>query len=98
MTMHPLDALGNPVRRAILLELRDRPLSVVELTERFAVSRPAVSRHLAVLLEAGLVEIDAVVTQNLYSVRVSGFASVRTFLDDFWGTALTRLQTLAKKK
>jgi DNA-binding transcriptional ArsR family regulator len=92
--MHALDALGNPARRAILHELRDGPLSVAQLAER----RPAVSRHLAVLAAAGLVEVREVGTTNLYSVRVQGFASVREFLDDFWDTALKRLQTVARER
>ncbi len=95
--MQPLDALGNPTRRAILQELRDTPLSVEQLAERFPVSRPAVSRHLAVLVKAGLVEMRELGTLNLYAVRVQGFASVREFLDDFWSMSLNRLQTLAKK-
>ncbi len=95
--MQPLDALGNPTRRAILQELRDTPLSVEQLAERFPVSRPAVSRHLAVLVKAGLVEMRELGTLNLYAVRVQGFVSVREFLDDFWSTSLNRLQTLAKK-
>ena len=96
--MHALDALGNPARRAILHELRDGPLSVAQLAERFPVSRPAVSRHLAVLAAAGLVEVCEVGTANLYSVRMQGFASVREFLDDFWDTALKRLQTIARER
>lgn len=96
--MHALDALGNPVRRAILRELRAGPLSVAQLAERFPVSRPAVSRHLAVLAAAGLVEAREVGTANLYAVRAQGFASVREFLDDFWDTALNRLQTMARKR
>jgi DNA-binding transcriptional ArsR family regulator len=96
--LHAFDALGNPMRRAILQELRDGPLSVVQLAGRFPVSRPAVSRHLAVLSAAGLVEVREVGTLNLYAVRVQGFASVREFLDDFWGTALNRLQTLARER
>ena len=95
--MQPLDALGNPTRRAILQELRDTPLSVEQLAERFPVSRPAVSRHLAVLVKAGLVEMRELGALNLYAVRVQGFASVREFLDDFWSMSLNRLQTLAKK-
>lgn len=96
--MHPLDALGNPVRRAILHELRRGPLSVAQLAARFPVSRPAVSRHLAVLSEAGLVDVREVGTTNLYAVRVQGFSSVCEFLDDFWGTALDRLQTLSRQR
>lgn len=96
--LHAFDALGNPVRRAILRELRDGPLSVVQIAGRFPVSRPAVSRHLAVLSAAGLVEVRKIGTLNLYAVRVQGFASVREFLDDFWSTALNRLQRLARER
>lgn len=96
--LHAFDALGNPVRRAILRELRDGPLSVVQLAARFPVSRPSVSRHLAVLSAAGLVEVHESGTLNLYAVRIQGFSSVREFLDDFWGTALNRLQILARER
>jgi DNA-binding transcriptional ArsR family regulator len=95
--MHALDALGNPVRRNILLSLRHSPLTVGELAERFPVSRPAISRHLKVLSESGLVEVNAEGTRHLYTIRISGFASVRTFLDEFWDTALARLEELSRK-
>ena len=74
--MHALDALGNPVRRALLMELRTAPLSVGELAAKFPVSRPAVSRHLRMLEEAGLVEARSEGTRSLYAVRLQGFASV----------------------
>jgi DNA-binding transcriptional ArsR family regulator len=93
--MHALDALGNPLRRDLLLALRAGPLSVGELARRFPVTRPAVSRHLRVLEEAGLVEARTEGTRSVYSVRVLGFASVRAYLDTFWDTALARLQELA---
>ncbi len=94
---HALDALGSPLRRAILRELREAPLSVVEIAERMPVSRPAVSRHLSMLQEAGLVELREEGTRNIYSIRMQGFASVREFVDDFWDTALARLRELAKE-
>src|SRR6185503_1315850 len=94
--MHALDALGNPMRRAILQKLRRQPLSVGDLAAKFPVSRPAVSRHLRVLEEAGLVEQRDDGARNVYSVRVQGFASVRDFLDEFWDTALARLEELAR--
>lgn len=96
--MHPLDALGNPVRRAILVALRAQPLSVVEIAERFPVSRPAISRHLAILAQAGLVELHEEGARNLYAVRMAGFGSVHAFLDDFWSNALGRMERLAHKK
>jgi DNA-binding transcriptional ArsR family regulator len=94
---HALDALGSPVRRLILQKLRDRPLSVGDLAELLPVSRPAVSRHLRILDEAGLVESRNEGTRSLYTVRVQGFSSVRDFLDQFWDTALARLETMAKR-
>lgn len=96
--MHPLDALGSPVRRQILLELRDVPLSVGELASRFTVSRPAISRHLKLLEDAGLVEHEADGARSLYAVRVQGFASVRAFVDDFWDAALDRLSAIAHEE
>jgi DNA-binding transcriptional ArsR family regulator len=96
--IHALDALGSPMRRAILRQLRDTPMSVAEIADRLPVSRPAVSRHLGVLQDAGLVEVREEGTRNIYSVRMQGFASVREFLDDFWDTALARLQELARTK
>jgi DNA-binding transcriptional ArsR family regulator len=95
--MHALDALGNPIRRAILLELRTGPRSVGELALQFPVSRPAISRHLRVLEDAGLVEGHNVGANNLYAIRMQGFATVREFLDEFWDTALAQLQQLAEK-
>ena len=92
--MHPFDALGNPTRREILRSLQYKPLSVREIAKGFPVSRPAISRHLAVLEASGLVETTAVGTTNLYAVRVQGLASVRNFLDEFWSVALARLEAL----
>jgi DNA-binding transcriptional ArsR family regulator len=94
--MHPLDALGSPIRREILHELRLGPLSVVQLAQRFPVTRPAVSRHLALLERAGLVEARASGTRNVYAVRPDGFGAAREFLDEFWESALGRLEELAR--
>jgi DNA-binding transcriptional ArsR family regulator len=95
--MHVLDALGNSMRRAILDELRAGPRSVAEIAAGLPVSRPAVSRHLRVLEEAGLVQAKENGTRNVYSVRMQGFASVRDFVDQFWETALTRLEELSRQ-
>ena len=95
--MHALDALGNPVRRDILVALRARPLAVGEIASRFPVTRPAISRHLRLLEEAGLVETTWQGRQCLYSVRLQGFSSVRAFLDGFWDVALERLADLARQ-
>ena len=95
--MHVLDALGNPVRRAILLELRAGPRPVGEIAAGLPVSRPAVSRHLRVLQAAGLVQAREEGVRNLYFLRMQGFASVREFVDDFWDIALARIEELAKR-
>lgn len=95
--VHALDALGNPVRRQILRSLRVSPQSVGELAAKLPVSRPAVSRHLRLLDRAGLVEARAQGARSVYAVRVQGFASVRAFLDEFWDTALARLEELARR-
>lgn len=98
LRMHPLDALGNPVRRQILLELREQPLAVGDLASRFPISRPAISKHLRTLETAGLVESRIEGTRSVYSVRLQGLASVRAFIDDFWDTALDRLAALANEE
>jgi DNA-binding transcriptional ArsR family regulator len=95
--MHPLDALGNPVRRRILITLRQTPLSAGELADRFPVSRPAISRHLKVLKKSGLVETRGAGARHVYAIRLKGFAAVRDFLDGFWDTALARLEELSRK-
>lgn len=95
--MHPLDALGNPVRRKILRQLRDSPLSVNELAARFPVSRPAISRHLRILFTSGLVETRGPGPRHRYAIRLAGFGRVREFLDEFWDTALARLEELSRK-
>jgi DNA-binding transcriptional ArsR family regulator len=96
--MHALDALGSPVRRDILVVLRDRPRAVHELAELFPVSRPAISRHIRLLEEAGLVEVARQGRESVYSVRPQGFATVREFIDSFWDVALSRLAQLAATK
>ncbi len=95
--MHALDALGNQVRRDILMALRDRPLAVHEIADRFPVSRPSISRHVRLLEEAGLVEATRQGRESLYSVRLQGFATVRQFIDGFWDVALERLALIAKE-
>ena len=95
--MNALDALGNPVRREILIELRRTPMPVGALAERFSISRPAVSRHLRVLQDAGLVVPSERGAQNIYAIRVQGFRAVQEFIDSFWDVALSQLEQLAKR-
>ena len=96
--MHALDALGNPIRRKILRQLRNSPLSVNELAARFPISRPAISRHLRVLTQSGLVEArGGRGARHHYAVRIKGFTPVREFLDEFWDAALARLEELSRR-
>lgn len=96
--MHALDALGSPIRRAILTRLQIRPATVGEIAEHFPVSRPAISRHLSMLRRAGLVSTHRAESRTLYAVRVAGLQPVRAYLDEFWDTALERLSELSRKK
>jgi DNA-binding transcriptional ArsR family regulator len=92
-----LSALGDPTRRAIFELLTARPSAVGELAERLPVSRPAVSQHLKVLKEAGLVVDDAVGTRRLYRVNPDGIAALRAYLDRTWDTALSAFAEAAKR-
>lgn len=91
-----LDALGNPERRRLVQRLAEGPLSVTALAEGFAISRPAISRHLATLERAGLVTHRGVGTRNLYSLDPRGFAATRRWLDSFWDEAETRMRLVAE--
>lgn len=85
-----LDALGDPTRRALLERLRDHgPTSAGELAEGFAVSRPAVSQHLGVLRDAGLVRVRAEGTRRVYSLDPTGLAALRAWVEAFWSVVLS---------
>jgi len=83
-----LDALGDPTRRAIVELLSAGPSPVGALADRLPVSRPAVSQHLKVLKEAGLVTDHAEGTRRLYRLDPRGPEDIRAFLDRFWSTSL----------
>ena len=84
-----LEALGDPTRRAVFESLLVTPKAVGELAEALPVSRPAVSQHLKVLREAGLVDVRSEGTRRVYRVLPDGVATIREYLDDMWGRALT---------
>ncbi|MGH3473118.1 MAG: ArsR/SmtB family transcription factor [Nocardioidaceae bacterium] len=81
-------ALGDATRLTILEKLTERPRAVVELAKELPVSRPAVSQHLRVLKDAGLVIDRAVGNRRIYRVDPDGLAAVRDQLDRFWSRAL----------
>jgi DNA-binding transcriptional ArsR family regulator len=84
----PWTALGDPTRKAIFERIVDRPRAVVELADLLPVSRPAVSQHLRVLREAGLVTVQPVGTRRIYRVDPDGLAGLRADLERFWEKAL----------
>jgi DNA-binding transcriptional ArsR family regulator len=83
-----LTALGDPTRRAIFDCLAERPRAVGELADALPVSRPAVSQHLKVLKDAGLVTDNAKGTRRIYRLNPEGVAAMRDQLDTYWSRAL----------
>ena len=90
-------ALGDPTRRAIFERLVERPRAVGELAGELPVSRPAVSQHLKVLKEAGLVVDRASGTRRIYQVDPDGVAALRAQLDRFWTRALANYKELVEQ-
>ncbi len=93
-----LDALGDATRRQIFEALKAGPRSVRELADGLPVSRPAVSQHLRVLKDAGLVSDRKDGTRRLYRIEPGGLAGLRDYLDSFWGEALERFAAEARKE
>ncbi len=91
-----IHALADPTRRSVLEELRRGPSPVGKLADRLPVSRPAVSQHLRVLKEAGLVHEERHGTRHLYSVDGNGLAELREYLDTFWEEALAAFKAKAE--
>jgi DNA-binding transcriptional ArsR family regulator len=91
-----LDALGDGTRRAIVDLLAERPRAVVELAAALPVTRPAVSLHLRVLRDAGLVRDRAVGTRRIYQLDREGLAMLREYLDLVWASALDRFAAAAE--
>jgi DNA-binding transcriptional ArsR family regulator len=92
-----LDALGDPTRRAIFELISRRPSAVVDIADDLPVSRPAVSQHLKVLKEAGLVVDRAEGTRRLYSIDRAGLAALRDSLEQLWDTALDAFRRAAEE-
>lgn len=91
----PFDALADPQRRAILELLHGGERSVREIADEMPITRPAVSRHLRLLKEAGLVTSSAEGTRRLYRLHDAGAAAVRAYLEEVWGDAVTRFRLVA---
>lgn len=93
-----LRAIAEPHRRQILRLVWDAELSAGEIASHFDVTRPAVSQHLNVLKEAGLVSERREGTWRLYRARPEGLAELKAFLDEFWGDRLEALKREAERE
>jgi DNA-binding transcriptional ArsR family regulator len=91
----PFDALGDPNRRAIVELLAAGDRSVQQLADALPISRPAVSRHLRLLKDAGLVADRAVGTRRLYRLHDEAIEALRAYLEQVWGEAAGRFRMLA---
>ena len=94
--MDSLHVLSDPVRLAIVESLASRPTTVAALAEQFPISRPAVSRHLRLLKEAGLVVEEARGTARIYRLHDEGVAAVQEYLARVWGDVATRMRLFAE--
>jgi DNA-binding transcriptional ArsR family regulator len=92
-----LTALGDPTRRAIFERLADRPQAVTELAGDLPVSRPAVSQHLRVLKEAGLVVDRRAGKHRIYQVDPEGVGALRADLERFWSKALAAYKEVVEQ-
>lgn len=90
-------ALGDPTRRAIFERLAERPRAVGELARELPVSRPAVSQHLKVLKEAGLVVDQPAGNRRIYQLDPNGVGALRAYLDRFWSLSLAAFTQAAEQ-
>jgi DNA-binding transcriptional ArsR family regulator len=93
-----LTALGDPTRRAIFERLADHPRAVGELARELPVSRPAVSQHLKVLKDAGLVVDRRAGTRRIYQLDPGGVGALRAYFDQFWSRALAAYKTAVEQQ
>jgi len=92
-----LTALGDPTRRTIFERVAERPRAVVELARDMPVSRPAVSQHLKVLKDAGLVIVRPEGNRRIYAVDPDGLADLRAYLEQFWNAALASFKAIVEQ-
>jgi len=98
MTNAALTALGDPTRQAIFERLAEMPRAVGDLASGLPVSRPAVSQHLKVLKDAGLVVDRPDGNRRIYQVDPDGVDALRDYLDQFWKRALTAFKEAAERR
>jgi DNA-binding transcriptional ArsR family regulator len=93
-----LNAVGDPSRRAILERLAEQPRAVGELARELPISRPAVSQHLKVLKDAGLVIDRPAGTRRIYQLDLDGVGAMRAYLDRFWSSALAAYKEAVEQR
>ena len=98
MKDNALKAVADPTRRRILELVKDEPASVAEIASHFDATQQAISQHLQLLRNAGLLEFRKVGTRHLYAVRPDGFEPIAEFLEEFWPERLRALKATAEKR
>jgi DNA-binding transcriptional ArsR family regulator len=93
-----LELLADPTRRVLVERLRGGPRPVGDLADGLPVSRPAVSKHLKLMLDAGLVSVTRDGTKRLYSLDLRGLDELRRYVDGFWDGALASFKEAAEKR
>jgi DNA-binding transcriptional ArsR family regulator len=93
---HALDALGDANRRAIVEILSEGGCSVQQIADRLPISRPAVSRHLRLLKDAGLVSAETDGVRRIYELREEGVEAIRRYFEETWGNAIARYRIVAE--
>jgi DNA-binding transcriptional ArsR family regulator len=96
MKDNALKAIADPTRRKILELVKDEPASVVDIAKHFDATQQAISQHLQLLRNAGLLEFRKVGTRHLYVVRTDGFEPLAEFLEEFWPERLRALKAAAE--
>ncbi|MDO3642456.1 metalloregulator ArsR/SmtB family transcription factor [Mucilaginibacter sp. L3T2-6] len=92
------NALGDPMRRAILEKLRNNPLAVADIADGLPVTRPAVSQHLKVLKDAKLIRVHRKGTRSVCEIDPEGIIAMRFYLDSMWDSALTAFKQFAENQ
>lgn len=90
------DALGNPLRRQIIELLAKKPHTVGDIAKQFPISRPAISKHLQLLAQAGLISHQTNGNRNLYHLQQQGFEQATAWLNNYWDQAFNRFRLLAE--
>ena len=93
-----LEILADPTRRTIVDKLRHGPATVQTIADGLPVSRPAVSKHLKLMLQAGVVRMETDGTRHFYEIDLKKIEEVRRYLDSFWDTALASFKARAEKE